>query len=345
MKKNYTIKDIADLAGVSKGTVDRVLHKRGKVSIEAKEKVTQVLKEIDYKPNLIARNLKQNRVYRICVLIPDAEIDNYWIPAERGIDAAEEEFRPFGLIVEKFHFNSNKKKSFHNVANLAIASRPDAILMAPVFHRESLRVFQECKRGNIKVASFNNYIDSLSLEHFIGQDLYRSGRVAASLIDKITPSDSRIAIIHIDEEAHMRQKEIGFKDYFKEKYKKSTQIVTYSFKTGGKVDVESEISLFLAGHDLISAAFITNSKAYVVVETLKKENAEMGIVGYDLLKGNIKLLKQGKIDFLIHQKPYRQAHQGVSYLAENLLFDKDMPSKKLLPIDVITFENVEYYID
>ena len=48
IKKKYTIKDIARLADVSKGTVDRVLHRRGKVSKKALEQVTQVLEAIDY---------------------------------------------------------------------------------------------------------------------------------------------------------------------------------------------------------------------------------------------------------------------------------------------------------
>ena len=43
MDKKHTIKDIAKLAGVSKGTVDRVLHKRGKVSPAALEKVNEEL--------------------------------------------------------------------------------------------------------------------------------------------------------------------------------------------------------------------------------------------------------------------------------------------------------------
>ena len=77
MNKKHTIKDIAKLAGVSKGTVDRVLHKRGKVSPASLEKVNEVLKVIDYEPNLIARNLKNNKVYRISILLPDPEIDPY----------------------------------------------------------------------------------------------------------------------------------------------------------------------------------------------------------------------------------------------------------------------------
>ena len=48
MGKTYRIKDIAELSGVSTGTVDRILHNRGKVSEEAQKKVEKVLKEIDY---------------------------------------------------------------------------------------------------------------------------------------------------------------------------------------------------------------------------------------------------------------------------------------------------------
>ena len=51
------IKDIAVLAGVSEGTVDRVLHNRGEVSKKSKEAVEKVLKEINYSPNLLARSL------------------------------------------------------------------------------------------------------------------------------------------------------------------------------------------------------------------------------------------------------------------------------------------------
>src|SRR5690606_18493447 len=47
-RKNITIKDIARMSGVSAGTVDRVLHNRGRVSEEALRKVLAVLEQIDY---------------------------------------------------------------------------------------------------------------------------------------------------------------------------------------------------------------------------------------------------------------------------------------------------------
>ena len=82
--KQYTIKDIANMAQVSRGTVDRVLHKRGKISKEAQEKVIKVLKEIQYRPNIIARSLKTNRSLRVVTLIPNYSDDAYWFQCVTG---------------------------------------------------------------------------------------------------------------------------------------------------------------------------------------------------------------------------------------------------------------------
>ena len=64
------IKDIAARAGVSVGTVDRVLHKRPNVSKKALEKVEKALKEMDYKPNMYASALAYNKSYTFYCIIP-----------------------------------------------------------------------------------------------------------------------------------------------------------------------------------------------------------------------------------------------------------------------------------
>ncbi|MGF1560394.1 MAG: substrate-binding domain-containing protein [Flavobacteriaceae bacterium] len=345
MDKKYTIKDIAKLAGVSKGTVDRVLHGRGKVSDEANQKIKQVLKEIDYHPNPIARNLKNNRIYRICVLLPDPNFDPYWIPANEGIDDAIIEFKPFGLMVEKFFYNTGQRNSFVEEADNAVRSAPDAILMAPVFHKESLQVFEKCQKKQIKVAFFNNYIDIFNTENFIGQDLTQSGRVAASLIDKMETGNSTIVILHIDEEAHMRQKENGFKEYFEEQKDVRHTLITYSLNSIDNEHFKKNIADFFEKHPTVSSIFVTNSKAYLLIDAIRGLSKNMIIIGYDLLEENIAYLENGKIDFLIHQKPKRQAYLGVVNLADYFLFGKPIQRRNLLPIDIITAENVKYYLE
>lgn len=66
-----TIKDVARLAGVSTATVSNVLTGRKVVSQELKERVTEAMKHLEYKPNSIARSLKTNQSHTIGVIVPD----------------------------------------------------------------------------------------------------------------------------------------------------------------------------------------------------------------------------------------------------------------------------------
>lgn len=344
MDKKYTIKDIAELSGVSKGTVDRVLHGRGRVSDKALKSVEKVLKEIDYQPNPIARNLKNNKIYNICVLLPDPKKDAYWTPAVQGIKKAAKEFKPFGVHVNRYYYDPSASASFLEKSQEALLATPDVLLMAPLFQKEALDVFTICQKGNISVALFNNYINAFNTENFIGQDLVQSGRVAASLIDKMVSKTSNIVILHLDEEAHMKLKEDGFKAYFDEK-KVVPKIEILSLQTLDEtVFIKNSINL-AQGKKEISAVFVTNSKAYLFSKAIGDLAKDIVIVGYDLLDENIELLQNGNIDFLIHQKPKRQAYLGVGHLAEHFLFGKPIPSQNLLPIDIITPENVKYYLD
>lgn len=343
MKKTHTIKDIARLAGVSKGTVDRVLHNRGKVSKSAFEKIDKVLKEIDYVPNPIARNLKKNKIYRICILMPDPQVDPYWLPANQGIQEARKEFKPFGVSVEEYLYHPFDKPAFIEKSNEILESEPDVILMAPLFPDESIQILQNCKARKIRVALFNNYVDKLNGETFVGQDLYQSGKVAGGLVAKMVGTDVEIAIIHINMEAHMQLKEKGFKAHFEENENNRRTLKTQNFNLGDLVEFETQVASFLDKNPNIAAIFVTNSKAHKVVSALSLIGYDGIVVGYDLLDENIAYLKNGKIDFLIHQNPKNQAYLGIVCFAEFFLFGKKVPTERLLPIDVITAENVQYY--
>ena len=123
------IKDIAEKAQVSTGTVDRVIHNRGRVAKEVREKVLQIIEELNYKPNLIARTLKSNRTYKLAALIPDPQIDSYWEAPKSGIERAEAELRQYGIIVEQFIFNPYSIDSFLKKAAAVTDSRPEGILL------------------------------------------------------------------------------------------------------------------------------------------------------------------------------------------------------------------------
>ncbi|MEG2101668.1 MAG: LacI family DNA-binding transcriptional regulator [Flavobacterium sp.] len=344
MDKKYTIKDIAKMAGVSKGTVDRVLHNRGKVSPTALDKINEVLNVINYEPNLIARNLKNNKIYRICVLLPDPEIDPYWLPCVNGIQDAKTEFKAYSVIIETHYFNPESTKSFLSTNEKIINQSPDAVLIAPLFHKETLEIIKQYDELNIMVNTFNNQVESSSIKGFVGQDLYKSGRVAASLMNLILPK-GQIAIIHIDESlknaVHMQKKEQGFRNYFEEKNLSDFTLTTLKLKHS---NIETKFTAFLEEHPNLKGIFITTSKAYQIASLLTSaKDKKIAIIGYDLIEKNVNFLNKGLVHFLIHQNQKRQAYLGVSTLVEHFLFRKDIPETILLPIDIINVENASFY--
>lgn len=343
--KKYTIKDIAELAGVSKGTVDRVIHKRGKVSKTALDKVTKLLEEIDYQPNLIARSLKNNKSYHICVIQPNPEIDPYWKPCTDGVNEAINEYKSFGITIDSYFFNHADTDSFLEVNKLVLKQLPDAVLITPVFHKESVEVIKKYNANNVIVSTINDPLELNGITNYVGQDLLQSGRIAARLMEMIVPKNRDILIIHLDEvfnnSIHMQLKEKGFKNYLERGLNNNYKIKTRSLQQS---DLDEKLHGLLKKPNDISGIFVTTSKVYSVAKIVEDfPDLDIKIIGYDLLDENIKYLKNNAIDFIIHQNPKHQSYLCITQLAEYFLFDKKIPKEKLLPIDIINSENFDGY--
>jgi len=69
--KKTTIKDVAKLSGVSIATVSRAINKSGYVSTEIKRRIDFAVKQLNYRPNLIARSLKKEQIKIIGIIVPD----------------------------------------------------------------------------------------------------------------------------------------------------------------------------------------------------------------------------------------------------------------------------------
>lgn len=346
-EKTIRIKDIARLAGVSIGTVDRVLHKRGRTSPEATTKVLDVLQKINYKPNFIARNLGSNRQLRIATLIPYAPTDEYWVQCEKGLKDAANDWAHFNLSIEPFGFDLNESASFTKAAQAALRAKPDGLLVAPLFHSEAMAIFPMLSNENIPFVTINTEIEGINAISFIGQHAFQSGRLAAELLDIRNPprnEPTSYAILHINEDidnsVHLIEKERGFRQYFKDAGRAT--VITISISNPTDEAFTSALDDVFK-RPAMRGIFVSTSKAFEVAARMAQRR-KISLVGYDLLSKNLDYLKKGMIDFLIHQNPRRQAMQGINVLSNYLIFRKDAKQRDHFPLEVITRENLESYL-
>src|SRR3712207_4605829 len=134
MTEKIRIKDIAERACVSVGTVDRVLHNRPNVSPSAREKVEKALKEMNYQPNMYASALAYNKSYQIQIVLPKHESEAYWEEIEEGARKAMEARRDFHINVSFHYYERFNNPSFISVYEKCLSARS-----------EERRVGKECR--------------------------------------------------------------------------------------------------------------------------------------------------------------------------------------------------------
>jgi len=345
---NVRIKDIARLAGVSEGTVDRVLHNRGKVSKEAEERVLKVISSSNYKPNLIARTLGSNRVYRIAAMVPDPALDPYWTQSAAGLNLAREEWAQYGVQVTPYYFNHHDKNSFLQTSLTVYHSKPDAVLAAPLFYYTAIPFFKVLKENNIPFVLFNTLIPQAEPLNFIGQNSFQSGQLAGELLFYGHRGPCSYAIAHVYEDLenspHLVEKEKGFKVFFQQLKDQNNEAFSVNLSDPDASQFETQLNELLASPNL-KGIFVTTSKAFAIARVLEKsDRRDIRLVGYDLIEENLHYLRAGIINALINQNPKRQTTLGIANLANYLVFKKEMPGMNLFPLEIITRQNLESYL-
>ena len=351
-KPTIRIKDIAQKANVSIGTVDRVLHNRGRVSEEVRVKILQIIEELDYQPNMIARTLGTNRTYRIAALIPDGTIDPYWQESQNGIEKAGKELQIYGVQITQYRFNQHDVQAFIDQATALAQANPDGILVAPVFYRESLPFFEQWHALSIPFVLFNTQIEESNSLSYIGQDAFQSGSLAGKLLHYGQPEGCTFLVAHIAEDiansAHLLGKEKGFRAYFSQQpaLASSYKVISADLKEPGDISFFHQLDRLLDHYPDMKGIFVTTSKAYEIATYLQHTpERNIRLVGYDLLEKNLAFMEEGLIDFIINQNPQGQGYWGIQFLADHLVFKKKVALRKNLPLDIITRENLAYYLE
>jgi len=342
------IKDIAEIANVSIGTVDRVIHNRGEVSPGTREKVQNLLQKFNYKPDMAARSLALKREIHLAVLMPKVVKDHaFWKLPRQGIQRALDELDQNQVHMHHFHFDQMDREGFTVLVDQFPYEKVEGVLFAPVFEEESSVFLERCDDRNLPVILFNSYLDSPAVRSYVGQDACQSGTVAARLISYGLEPGRDVAIVNMsarkDHYAHIIEREKGFRAYFSEHPGSVGHLISLDLNGADDLLLGKELDRLCASYQ-IAGVFVTNSRVHKVAPFLNQRGRDhVRLVGYDLLPENIHLLKQDRIDFLLSQKPEEQANKGLSALFNLVVFNREPLAKQWLPIDIITRENLPYY--
>ena len=107
------IKDIANIAGVSVSTVSRVINDNYPVSAEVKKRVQEVMKNLDYHPNAVARSLRMNRTNTVALIIADLT-NNFFMGIAKGLEYQLSEMG-YSLVIASSGGDAEREKKLIDI--------------------------------------------------------------------------------------------------------------------------------------------------------------------------------------------------------------------------------------
>ncbi|MDR2824815.1 MAG: LacI family DNA-binding transcriptional regulator [Prevotellaceae bacterium] len=344
--------DIARLAGVSAGTVDRVIHRRGRVADEKREKIEQIMKDVHYEPNMVARFLAHHKKYAVAVLAPTFQQGDYWQLVCKGIDSAAEDLKNFNVLVKFFHFNQYDRESFIEATNQLKVQHFDGVIVATLFGELVVELSNYLKINEIPFIYIDSAIPHQNDLAYFGGDSYQDGLIAAKLLLKEIGLQADLFFAHIrfkhsEISMQMKTREQGVLDGLAQQ-NFCGNITHLEINTDNYADNIEKLNVILNKNEDLIGGIVLNSRIYELIKVLNNfevaQRSRFVLLGHEAIEENIVALKNGKIVYLLSQRPELQGYDALKAMGNYILFNQTPAKENFMPIDILIRENVGYYV-
>lgn len=346
MAKRVTIEMVAREAGVSRGTVDRVINSRPHVKEDQHRKVMEAIRKLGYEPKrqqaaALGISIGQKEVCRFGVILASR---NPWYMNEirRGIRDGQTQLADYSveILTEQCSSSPYPEEVTGLMDSLLERGVKGIVMLCNLFEPVMGKILDLCRSG-IPVVTFDMDADSDGL-FFLGKDIVRSGRVAGALMSKyITPGgeiligmgnrEIRVDVIRTDALLDAL-KSCGFSDESFEiietfnDYTLTFEKVRQALRDNRKIE-----GIYMAHHSLTACMDAIRAE--------RKENPPLVIFG-DMNERVPRYLQSGELQFCVVPNIYMMGYRPLLLLKEYVL-DQKIPEEKVLntPTEIICREN------
>ena len=353
MDKNgkITIIDVARKAGVSKGTVDRVVHNRGEVSKKSAEKVRKAIEELQYQPNLYASLLASKKAHVIACLLPIFTKGEYWEKLNAGFLRGGESVASLNIRTRLFQYDQYDPDSFNKVAEEMLESSPSGVILPPLFKNDTLELVEKLKDAGIPYVYVDTKLEDPDYFAYYGMPMYKSGRLCAYLLTERLPEEDvkEVAIVRITRDKTRRSdptldRRSGFMD-FMDAFFPECRIHQVFIDPNKPESIPAALDAAAAEHPGVRMIVMFNSRIHLISDWLAAHPVEgRRVIGFDDLEKNLDAVRSDIVSVLISEHVEDQTFNAVNVLADYILMYK-RPSVRdnYMYMDILTKYNLEHY--
>lgn len=337
------------MAGVSAGTVDRILHNRGNVSESSRKAVEQVLSEVGYRFNIHTSAVSLRKEYNIIITTPTASPGEYWGSIQGGIEHAMREYSDISIVCRYSNYNQFDIYSCRSAFSTIPGQNPDAVIIGPTFVSETQELCSNLDSSGIPYVFLDSAIEGTNPIATFTTDQYACGYLLGKLLHSMLQEDSQFAIFGTQRIGNQRAnnstaRRKGFMSYFGE-CGLTSHIKEASFSMLAPEENEKIILDFIEKNRDVRGIAVMNSRGYIIADILKEKGiGDIRLLSFDLTSNNIRCIKDGSISALLCQRPEQQGFNAVKSVIRYLLYKKtEQDIHHMMPIDIILKENLPYY--
>ena len=320
-----TMKQIASIAGVSIGTVDRALKDKGRVAPEVAKRIKEIAKQLDYHPNTIAKSLVNKNKNITIGVITHIKPNRFYSEVMQGIENAAREIADYNVTVRIAYGSEFNHEIQLEQINKMINEGISALAIVPIDHPVIESRLSELQEQGLPIFFLGAFLDNVRPMAYIGTDYEKAGRIGAGLLHLLA-ADNKANVLAFSPTLNMfnHKKRIESLDNtLKERYpnirlKETIELIQSPFQNYVMVrDILEE-------NNDIDFIF-TTSQQYVIEaigDTIKETGRDIKVIAIDYNEFAKKGMQDGFIVATISQQPelqgYRCIHMIFDYLVKDM---------------------------
>lgn len=328
-----TIKEIALKAGVSIGTVDRVLHNRGMVNAQTKERVEAVMRELNYRPNQAAQGLAaRKKKLKISFFLPDIRNHPFFEKVAQAAAKKAKELEQYGVQVSFYQIHGYDELTLlEGPGYQDILPEQDGIVMMGIDMPQVTAYLDKADSLRIPVVFYNTCIPGREFLAYVGCDYDRSGRLAAGLGALVGGEDAQVCIYSEGLEAissHETRVD-GFCREAAERYP-AMKILDIRSIDADRVKNELSVQEMFRNFPEVNVVYVVNPRDYDICRVIAKADGkrQVRIITNDLVEDQADMIRQGMISATICQEPEKQGEMPLEILFQYLAYGT-VPEKRM----------------
>lgn len=293
-----TIEKVAEIAGVSRGAVDKVIHDRPGVKQSVREHVLQVIEQTGYVPLHAKVKSGQCTNKTIAIILPQLH-NSFYQALKRGIDDANiQQGEPIKL--EYYHYyNEVDTVGILSILDFLEEHDIDACIIRGFRSHLLCERLNRLSEKDIAVIFIDSDVPETTRLCYVSEDCYRSGRIATSLLAKSIGFHGKVALISSSSAVtNQRLRTRGFEDAIRERWPEMSLIEHVYTQEQSVIAYERTCALLDQHPNLCGIFSIAGCAGEIGQAVIDRKRADkVKMICYNLTQSVIALIKKGLFNF------------------------------------------------